>query len=92
MTATYADRRQYSHDSPISKFVAFNHIVKLQNKLGQSETSVYNVYGHKASLTRYDNTVFSYTYNVLGQELTAKDLDNTTSKEWLLNGLLFQDD
>ncbi|KAI3325198.1 hypothetical protein HD806DRAFT_553295 [Xylariaceae sp. AK1471] len=87
-TVTYADGRQYSHDGPMSTYDACNRMVKLQNQLSQSETSVYNADRHKVSLKRYDGTVFSYTYDALGQELTVESPDETTSKEWQPNGML----
>ncbi|KAI0141723.1 hypothetical protein GGR57DRAFT_519976 [Xylariaceae sp. FL1272] len=76
------------HDGPVSTFDVCNRLVKLKNQLGQLETTVYNADGHKMSLTRYDGTVFRYTYDALGQNLTSSGPDGTTWQEWLPNGRL----
>ena len=84
----YGDGRQCTHNGPVSLFDSCNHLVRLTNQLDKAEISEFDANGRVTTMTRYDGTKFSYTYDQLGQLVSSSSPDGTTEYKYLSNGRL----
>lgn len=65
---TYADKKTYAVPSDVCQYDALGQMVKLVNKLEQTEAYAYNGDGLLVSKTQFDGSVISYQYTVDGQK------------------------